>query len=709
MKKVLFLLVAAFAWFQANAVDASTDYIQKWGKLKLVGLQLSSESGEPIQLKGWSSFGFYNENCVRNSNDLESMKIAGANCVRIARYLTDFGSIDDNGIKNWMKWTNDKGMYCVIDWHILEAANGDGNPANHASDAQRFFTMVANEVKNNNYRHIIYELCNEPSGVGWGTIKSYAESMINTITSIDNSKPIVIVGTPNWDQYIYSQVAGSDANLIKTDKAYVMYAFHLYANEPAHVGLESSEFLPASTRVPIFVSEWGLSSAQPEKRASYDDVNTSFATTFLRHCQGLDGCGQLVSWMNWSYGSKKEGASTFVGSCGGALSASGKFIQDMLGGELKPVVTACYGGACFSLSAKSEDAPLNLGNYDDNPDKQTGDWASASGITYYDANNTSDEGYEENLDPDVPNPYNEKETLMAINKNTKEEREVLKCYAGRDWCNYRTDECVDLTTACIEGSWNSGLHNLGWVSSGEWVLYTFEVDDPGYYSIQMAVDPSVAKGGGSVSCNEKTGKCSYTSGGGFVLTLKDHASQIFMVDYEASTPTQEVEIDQELFAPYVTASVSGESPVDDNDKVWCYPGDSKNGRTKKSHGVLFKEAGKHVVKISFPYGHVGLGGLRFSYVKPWSGDGYPEELLTSVDKFLNDVESVVFPTVVTDGVINVAAEGQADVKIFNLVGAEVYSAAIEGASKLNVNLPSGVYSVEVASAEGSKFAKIIVK
>lgn len=705
MKKVLFLLVAAFAWLQAGAVDASVNYIDKWGKLKLVGIQLSSEKGEPVQLKGWSSFGFYSENCLRTANDLEAMKGAGANCVRIARYLTDFGSIDDSGIKNWMSWTAEKGMYCVIDWHILEAANGNGNPSNYANDAKNFFRMVAQEVASREYKHVIYEVCNEPSGVQWGTIKSYAEDVIKTITSIDKSKPIIIVGTPNWDQYIYSQVA-STGNLINTNDAYVMYAFHLYANEPAHVGLESSEFLPASTRIPIFVSEWGLSSAQPEKRASYSDVNTSFAKTFLTHCAGLDGCGQIVSWMNWSYGNKREGASTFEGTCGSNLSPSGKFIQEMLGGELKPVVTACYGGLCFELSSKSthKDAILNLGYYDDNPEKVDGDLASCSGITYYDANNTDEEGYTEA----TATTYNEKELISSANANTGEERDVLKCYAGREWCDFRFDECVDVTGACVEGSWSSGLYNLGWVCAGEWLLYTFDVKDPGYYSMHMAVHPDKTAGMGEVSCNAK-GECEYTGAGGFTLTLKDHASQPFMVDYKKSTNTQEVAMEAEQFAPYVDAPVYGSKPKDANDKVWCTTGDPEFGDTETFDGILFKEAGKFVVRMAFPFGHAGIGGLSFQFEKPWTGDGYPEEVITSVDKILNNTEAIVYPSVVADGIINVAAEGKANVKIYSLVGAEVYSASIEGASKLAINLAAGVYNVEVASAEGSKFAKIIVK
>ena len=702
--------MAAFSWLQASAVvDPSHDYIAEWGRLKLVGNQLSDQDGKAIQLKGWSSFGFYDENCLEAANDLTYMKQQGANCVRIARYLSSYGSIDDNGVKGWMQKTASAGMYCIIDWHILEAANKDGNPTHYTNDAKNFFRMVAQEVANNKYKHIIYELCNEPSGCGWNEIKSYAEEVISTITSIDTNKPIIIVGTPNWDQYIYSQVVNS-GNLIKTDQAGIMYAFHLYANEPAHQGLESQEFLPASTRVPIFVSEWGLSSAQPEKRASYNDVNTAFAQTFMSHCNGEGGCGQIVSWMNWSYGRKPEGASTFEGECRGKLSPSGEWIVKLLGGDvdLKPKRTTCYGGECLTLNSKSDQTTLNLGFYNDNPEKKDGDLASCSGITYYDANNTSDEGYTKA----TATTYNEKEQVNCAlkNKDNAEPRDILKCYAGRDWCDFRGDECVDVTGACIEGSWSSGLYNLGWICAGEWLYYTFDVKDPGYYSMQMAYCMDSKKGGiGNMSCDDETGECEATGKSGFTLTLRDHASQIFMVDLDKSTPTEAVPMEAEQFGAYVTASVSGEVPVDENDKVWCYTGDPKRGTTKTNDGILFKEPGEYIVKLSFPFGHLGLGGLRFTYEKPWTGEGYPEVDETGIAEILNNTSSVVFPTVVSDGIINVAAEGQANVKIFNLIGAEVYSASIEGASTLSVNLAAGVYNVEVASAEGSKFAKIIVK
>ena len=81
MKKLFLLLASAFC-LNASAALSDTDfgsnnYINEWGRLKLVGNQLSSESGQPIQLKGWSSFStHYNEieGCL-NENQFTQMKI----------------------------------------------------------------------------------------------------------------------------------------------------------------------------------------------------------------------------------------------------------------------------------------------------------------------------------------------------------------------------------------------------------------------------------------------------------------------------------------------------------------------------------------------------------------------------------------------------------------------------------------------------------
>ena len=587
---------------------SSNNYINEWGRLKLSGIQLSDEKGEPVQLKGWSSFYNYSENCLTNETSLQLAKSYGANCVRIAQSTGASGKFSDDQIKNWMKQTADNGMYCIIDYEIYDAS-----PSSYLSSAKTFFTTVANEVNSKNYKHVIYEICGEPNNATWNTIKTYATEVISTITAIDTKKPVIIVGTPNSCQTINSSVAKSN-NLISTSNAYVMYSFHFYANEHSLQKNLVTEFLPASKTIPVFASEWSMS-ALTSATNSYNDINPVLSRQFMACCDGLNGCGQTVSWINWSFGMKQEGSSTFQDN-NGTLSPSGNFVVNALSNQynIMPVSAPYNNVPALSLDFASENATLNLGHYNVNPNKTEGQWASAYGISYWDADATAEEGNGENYDVT---------TTIYSDFNGKY---VLKGYAAREYCTFRTDEAVDLMNTKIEGSWNNSLYGLGWITPGEWIDYTIYVEDPGYYSIQMAANTS-HPGAGSYTVNGTTGAVTYQSGSGFALeAISQNGNQILesssMVDIDASSMTEEAAMDQDLFTPYITNTVNGAAPTDEDDYVWCYTG-NYTGTQIENYGILFKETGTYVVRLSFPYGHYGLGGLRFSFEKPWTGEGYP--------------------------------------------------------------------------------------
>lgn len=728
MKKVFLLFALGLAGLSASAADfTNADYIKQWGALTLKGNQLSSsKTGNAVQLKGWSSFGAYDENCVNGKEDLLRMKGMGANVVRIAKYFdTGYGVYDDQTVLNFMKWSNEVGIYCVVDWHILEKSNSkkSGNPLDYTNEAKQFFTKIAQEVKNKGYEHVIYELCNEPSGCSADQIKTYAEQVIDVIAQYDQSKPIVIVGTPSWDQNIYTVTYNNGKLVNKKDKANVMYAFHLYANEAYHQTLMQTEFVPATQVMPVFVSEWGMSSAEPEL-VSYDkrrqDINEGVSNTFMAYCNGEGGSGQVVSWCNWSYGNKHEGSSTFDGACeAGAndvhLSPSGKYIVGILGGESNPSIPkgACYQGACLELSKSSKEEILNLGYYDQNPEG-TEAYGNSSMVTYYDANNTSDENYDEKS----KDPYDPYKLVSATDKGSgNKEGMVIQCYAGRAWCNHRLDECVDVTGVPLDGKWGS-QYGLGWISSGEWVNYTFDVADPGYYSLEMAVPENTAGYGKVIENDDET--VTYQAGASFSMSLVDHASQTFMVDIDKSSETAEVSLEESAnkteFAPKMVPTGTSKFNSDpdqnpSNDRIWTPCATGAAGNKVANHGILFKEAGKHVVRVTFNFGHKNLGGLRFTYAKPWNGEGYPEEVVdpgTGVESAVAAGVSV-YPTVVENGVFNVVAEGEAEVSVSNMAGSVVYATSVNGNSAINANLAAGVYNVKVVSANEVSTAKIIVK
>ncbi|MBO5989002.1 MAG: cellulase family glycosylhydrolase, partial [Paludibacteraceae bacterium] len=119
MKKLFLLLASAFCLNASAAISddptqlVNNDYIGEWGRLKLVGNQLSNAKGEPVQLKGWSSFStHYSEvgGCL-TENQFKQMKAWGANIVRMAMYLNDYGGYmaNKNGetqkMKEYIDWS----------------------------------------------------------------------------------------------------------------------------------------------------------------------------------------------------------------------------------------------------------------------------------------------------------------------------------------------------------------------------------------------------------------------------------------------------------------------------------------------------------------------------------------------------------------------------------------------------------------------------
>ena len=78
------------------------------------------------------------------------------------------------------------GAYIIVDWH---------SHVLHLEEATEFFTAVAERYKG--VPNVIYELFNEPVGDSWADLKAYAESLIATITSIDASHPLILMGCPH--------------------------------------------------------------------------------------------------------------------------------------------------------------------------------------------------------------------------------------------------------------------------------------------------------------------------------------------------------------------------------------------------------------------------------------------------------------------------------------------------------------------------------
>ena len=228
------------------------------GALKVVDGKLCSSSGEKVMLRGISTNDLIcAESYVNEAFFRELSSEYGVNVIRLAMYTYGVGILGycTNGDRERYKADIDKAveyaaasdMYVIIDWHILS----DGDPNTHIDDSVEFFAETAEKYAA--YENVIYEICNEPNGVDWQTVKAYAETVIPVIRE-KAPDSLIIVGTPDWSKDLLSAAEDS----LPFDN--VMYALHFYS---ATHGAEVRAAAEAASRVglPIFVTEYGVTAS----------------------------------------------------------------------------------------------------------------------------------------------------------------------------------------------------------------------------------------------------------------------------------------------------------------------------------------------------------------------------------------------------------------------------------------------------------------
>ena len=225
------------------------------GPLHVEGTTLLDANGQPVVMRGisigWHNLWprFYNSQAVVNLHDSW-----GCNLFRAAIGADDLGELlngttyhpgyisDPQGALEKLYAVVDGaiacGAYVIVDWH---------SHVLHLEEATEFFTAVANRYKG--VPNVIYELFNEPVGDSWADLKAYAESLIATITSIDKSHPLILMGCPRWDQAI--ELPAADPI---TSYDNVMYTMHFYAGTHKKWLRDATDSAMAAG-LPVFISE----------------------------------------------------------------------------------------------------------------------------------------------------------------------------------------------------------------------------------------------------------------------------------------------------------------------------------------------------------------------------------------------------------------------------------------------------------------------
>jgi len=325
---VLLVFFLTFA-FTSNVFSQTTP-ISEYGKLKVVANHLCDVNGQPVQLRGMSSHGlqWYGWGDCINDASLDALAYDWQSGIfRVSMYVDESGyKTDPAGYKadidTMVDEALERGMYVILDWHILNP----GDPWENIEPAREFFSYMS--AKHGGKGHVLYELCNEPNGVAWSRIKTYAEDLIPLIRANDRDG-IIIVGTPAWSSFGISE--GRDPMemvnnpLTGTNAHNTMYAFHFYA--ASHKSDYLSKIRNVADYLPIFVTEWGT---QAYSGDGANDVESSQQWIDLMR-------EKKISWANWNFSDDwRSGAVLNSGTCpngpwtGTALKESGQLVIDWI-------------------------------------------------------------------------------------------------------------------------------------------------------------------------------------------------------------------------------------------------------------------------------------------------------------------------------------------------------------------------------------------
>ena len=293
--------------------DAQTP-VGKHGKLHLKKVAgygnapvIVDKNDNPYQLRGASSHGIqwdvgYN---YVNKGAMQSLRDEwGVNLFRMACYVTQDGytvgaqSRMDQKIEEGVQAAKELGMYVIVDWHIHAE-----NPHTTKSWAKDFFKKYATKYKD--YDNVIFEICNEPTGVQWYTgggndLYSYCKEIAGIIRDC-GSDALIVCGTNTWSQDV-EDVAKKP---LKDDGFEdILYTFHFYSG--SHYADKMAKVKTATADgTPIFVTEFGICDASGN--GGFDTAN---ADAWIKLCDSYN-----ISYACWSFCNKGESASYLSTSC----------------------------------------------------------------------------------------------------------------------------------------------------------------------------------------------------------------------------------------------------------------------------------------------------------------------------------------------------------------------------------------------------------
>ena len=182
-------------------------------------------------------------------------------------------------------------MYALIDWHILS----DGDPNTYVDEAKLFFAEMAGKYCDHN--NVLYEICNEPNGVDWAAVKSYAEQVIPVIRERDPDS-VIIVGHPGWS----TDLASVSADPLEYGN--ILYTYHFYAASHGQDARDNVERF-SQAGLPIFVTEYGVTASTGGQPRDLDSADLWIELLEKEN----------ISYCMWAFSKSPEACSAVRSTC----------------------------------------------------------------------------------------------------------------------------------------------------------------------------------------------------------------------------------------------------------------------------------------------------------------------------------------------------------------------------------------------------------
>ncbi len=308
------------------AMPRASTPVSRHGQLHVCGRRLCDEQGRHVQLRGMSTHGTqWYAGCI-TPRSLDALAGSwGADVLRVSTYVQEGGYATNPRLftqraARMVRQATARGMYVIIDWHLLDP----GDPFVNRARAGRFFAAMTHRFADQD--NVLYEIANEPNGVPWSRVRTYAEELIPEIRASDPNAPI-LVGTAGWSSFGVAD--GHDPRQVvrhpvRADN--IAYTFHFYA--ASHGADHRRALARASRRLPVFVTEFGT------QRFTGDGPN-DFASAG-RYLALMKKRG--ISWVSWNYSDDwRSGAAFETGTCpdgpfatDAVLKPAGEWVRDRI-------------------------------------------------------------------------------------------------------------------------------------------------------------------------------------------------------------------------------------------------------------------------------------------------------------------------------------------------------------------------------------------